>query len=40
MPVFRDQDRHALGAIREADPPVHAVLTGERGEGSIELVPA
>ena len=40
MPLLRDQDRHALGAIGEADPPVHAVLARQRGERGVELVPA
>ncbi len=26
MPVLRDQDGHALGAVGEADAPVHPVL--------------
>ena len=40
MPVLRDQDRHALGAVGEADPPVHPVLARQRGERGVELVPA
>ena len=40
MPLLRDQDRHALGAVGEADPPVHPVLTRQRGKRGVELVPA
>ena len=40
MPLLRDQDRHPLGPVGEADPPVHPVLARQRGERGIELVAA
>src|SRR5262249_47053680 len=40
MRVLRDQDGHALGAVAEADSPVHPVLARQRGKRGVELVPA